>query len=228
MKTIFKKMTINAITSLVLFVALASCKEECYDDPVFPKIVTDEIINVPLFVEDENGQLPANDDAKLFEIRKKNPVVDREGKQLTFGEFSTVRGTLTVEGRENGTRVSLDLTGLIPNALYTVWNVTFHEPGFDPSKEENNIRGVGVIGKGDGSESYFRASPSGTGTISAFTPKGLLSMFGDIAAHPFEDEVEWHIVGAYHMDDLSHGPDLGPDGTVVEQFAFVFKPKTQP
>jgi hypothetical protein len=154
-------------------------------------------------------------------------VVDGDGKQLTFGEFSTVRGTLTVEGREGGTRVALDLTGLIPNALYTIWNVTFHEPGYDPSIEENNIRGVGVIGKSDGSASYFRASPTGTGKISAFTPQGALSMFGEIAAHPFEDEVEWHIVGAYHMDDKTHGPDLGPDGTVVEQFAFIFKPQHQ-
>jgi hypothetical protein len=179
-------------------------------------------------VEDENGQLPTEENAKLFEIRKKNPVVDTYGKQLTFAEFSTVRGTITVEGREGGTYVSLDLTGLIPNGLYTIWNVTFNEPGFDPSKEENNIRGVGVIGKGDGSESYFKASPSGTGHISAFTPQGPLSMVGEIAAHPFADEIEWHVVGAYHMDDQSHGPDLGPDGTVVEQFAFTFNPQGQP
>ena len=224
MKTILKKMTINAICSLALFVTLASCEDDPDDLPPYSKIVTDEIITVPIFVEDESGQLPTNEDAKLFEIRKKNPVVDRGGKQLTFGEFSTVRGTLTVEGRENGTRVSLDLTGLIPNALYTVWNVTFNEPGFDTSIEENNIRSLGVIGKKDGSESYFRASPMGTGKISAFTPAGPLSMFGEIAAHPFEDEIEWHIVGAYHMDDKTHGSDLGPDGTAVEQFAFIFKP----
>lgn len=226
MKTIINKITLYVITCLVLFITLSSCDDD-KDGPVFPRIEKDEIITVPIFVENESGQTPVEENDMLFEIRKKNPVVDRNGKQLTFGEFSTVRGKISIEGQEGGTRVSLELTGLIPNGLYTIWNVTFHEPGFDPTKEENNIRGVGVIGKSDGSESYFRASSAGTGSISAFTPAGALSMFGNIAAQPFKDEVEWHIVGAYHMDDLSHGPDLGPDGTAVEQFAFTFKPQGQ-
>jgi hypothetical protein len=31
------------------------------------------------------------------------------------------------------------------------------------------------------------------------------------------------VVGAYHIDGQSHGPSLGPDGTEVEQFGFIFK-----
>jgi hypothetical protein len=71
MKTIFKKMTLHAIGSLVLFVALVSCEEDDGGDACYTEIVTDEIITVLLFVEDENGQLPVDENAKLFEIRKK-------------------------------------------------------------------------------------------------------------------------------------------------------------
>ena len=30
---------------------------------------------------------------------------------------------------------------------------------------------------------------------------------------------------AYHIDSQTYGPDLGPDGTVVEQFGFIFRAK---
>ena len=31
------------------------------------------------------------------------------------------------------------------------------------------------------------------------------------------------VVGAYHLDGQTHGATLGPDGTAVEQFGFIFK-----
>lgn len=222
MKTLIKNLTKSILPILVI--AIAGCDDNDENLPT-QRIVTDEIITVPLFVVDGNGNAPTGPETMLFEIRELNPVVDTEGKQLSFEEFSTVRGTAIIEGIEGGTRVSLNLTGLVPNGLYTLWNVTFKEPGFDPSLEDMNLIGLGVVGKNDGSESYFRASPTGTGQITAFTPEGPLSMMGGIAAHPFSQEVEWHLVGSYHMDDQTHGPDLGPDGTVVEQFAFIFKPE---
>jgi hypothetical protein len=48
-------------------------------------------------------------------------------------------------------------------------------------------------------------------------------MQGSIGACALTDEFEWHVVGAYHIDGQSHGPSLGPDGTAVEQFGFIFK-----
>jgi hypothetical protein len=220
------KRTIKNVAKSILpllAVAITGCQKSD-DSPSAPRIETDGIITVPIFIEDENGDAPASAETQLFEIRKHNPVLDTYGKQLSLGEFSTANGTAIIEGKEGGTQVTLNLAGLIPNGLYTIWNVTFASPGFDPSMEGMNLIGLGVLGTSDGSENYFRASASGTGQISAFTPTGPLSMQGEISEHPFLQEVEWHLVGAYHMDDKSHGPDLGPDGTVVEQFAFIFKP----
>ena len=37
------------------------------------------------------------------------------------------------------------------------------------------------------------------------------------------DNFEWHLVGAYHIDGRVYGPDLGPDGTVAEQFGFIHR-----
>jgi hypothetical protein len=221
MKRTIKKILTSILP--LLAVAISGC-EKSDESPSYPGIETDGIITVPIFIEDENGDVPADMDTRVFETRKHNPVVDTEGKQLSLGEFSTVKGTATIVGKAGGTQVTLNLTGLIPNGLYTVWNVTFASPGFDPSVEGMNIIGLGVIGKIDGSENHFRASATGTGQIAAFTPSGPLSMQGEISEHPFVQEVEWHLVGAYHMDDKAHGPDLGPDGTAVEQFAFIIKP----
>ena len=59
--------------------------------------------------------------------------------------------------------------------------------------------------------------------MSAITEAGPLSAMGSIGACAPTDQFEWHVVGAYHIDGQSHGAVLGPDGTAVEQFGFIFK-----
>jgi len=80
-----------------------------------------------------------------------------------------------------------------------------------------------VIGPPDGSRSVFPSSPKGKGQVVTTTPGGDLSMFGDIASCALAGEVEWHVVAAYHIDGETHGGDLGPDGSAVEQVAFIFR-----
>ena len=184
------------------------------------EIIKTDVLPVSLFVEDQNNQIPSDDGTLLFENRTHAPILDRNESQLTWGDFRSVGGTIIVQGLDEGTTISLSMNGLIPNGLYTVWNVTFKSPGF--SLEEDNLIGVGVMGSKDGSESFFRADENGNGTFTGSVESGALSMMGQIEKYPFKDEVEWHVVGSYHMDDQTHGPDLGPDGTVVEQFAFIF------
>ena len=83
--------------------------------------------------------------------------------------------------------------------------------------------GIGALGLPAGTQNVFRASAAGDGSISATTSAGPLSMQGSIGACALTDEFEWHVVGAYHIDNASHGASLGPDGTAVEQFGFIFK-----
>ena len=117
--------------------------------------------------------------------------------------------------------MTLHLSRLIPRGVYTIWNVVFKEPGFEPTFA--NLIGLGALGVPSGTQNVFRASASGEGAVSAITEAGALSMKGSIGACAPNDEFEWHVVGAYHLDGQSHGASLGPDGTAVEQFGFIFK-----
>jgi hypothetical protein len=190
-----------------------------------PDVNTD-IVNVPLFIADADGNTPAEPDALIFEGRMGNPLLAPDGHQLTLAEWNAVQGSAWVECIDEGTRVILQLTGLIPNGVYTGWSVTFKAPGFvTPTLEglEENMIGLGALGKNDGSESAFIASATGEGFISAIVPPGPLSIIpGEIGGCAL-DEFEYHVVGTYHIDGQTYGADLGPDGTLAEQFAFVFK-----
>jgi hypothetical protein len=186
-----------------------------------PTARSTDIVHVPFFIQDAAGQLPAAASTPLFEARKRNPVLTPAGRQITFGEFEAVEGSAVVQCMPGGTQVTLQLRNLIPNGVYSIWNLVFNPPGFDPSFA--NLSGIGAAGSSAGSENTFRASASGDGTLTALTAGGPLSMQGSIGACALTDEFEWHVVGAYHIDGQSHGPSPGPDGTSVEQFGFIFK-----
>ncbi|WP_422106595.1 hypothetical protein [Winogradskyella sp.] len=182
-----------------------------------------DVITVPFFIQNDTGNTPTNPNELIYEIRENEPIVDTDGNHMSFGEFSTVEGSITVTCLRNGVDIDVTLSGLVPHGVYTLWHVTFNEGGIDPTQDMLNIRGIGAIGAGDGLDNFFIASPNGTANISAFSPTpSNLSMIGDIKDCPLYNEEEWHIVGSYHLDGKTYGPDLGPDGTVVEQFAFVF------
>jgi hypothetical protein len=179
------------------------------------------VVHIPFFIQDAGGQVPFVPGTPLFEVRTHSAVVAPTGRQITLAEFAAVEGTVSVECGPRGTDVTLQLRNLIPNGVYTIWNVVFKAPGFDPTF--SNLIGLGALGSTSGTQSVFRASATGQGSITGTTAAGPLSMQGSIGACALTDEFEWHVVGAYHIDGQSHGPSLGPDGTAVEQFGFIFK-----
>jgi hypothetical protein len=182
---------------------------------------SNDVIHIPFFVRDAGGQAPAASSTPLFEVRKHNAVVAPTGRQITMAEFAAVEGSAAVRCVARGTEVTLQLRNLIPNGVYTIWNVVFKAPGFDPTFA--NMIGLGALGSPGGTQNVFRASGIGDASLSATTSAGPLSMQGSIGACALTDEFEWHVVGAYHIDGQSHGASLGPDGTAVEQFGFIFK-----
>ncbi|TAI49570.1 hypothetical protein [Flagellimonas allohymeniacidonis] len=215
-----------AAASLALLVL--SCSDDGGEDPlpVEPPVseVLEEVITVPFFIENDMGAMPTSPDEVIYEIRDKEPIRDMDGNHMTFGDFSTVTGRIEVTCENNGVFIDVTLSGLVPNGVYTLWHVTFNDGGADPSQDMLNIRGIGAVGKGDGSDNFFIASPTGQAHITALSPTPAdLSMIGDIKDCPLTNEEEWHVVGSYHMDGKTWGEELGPDGTVVEQFGFVFK-----
>ena len=213
---------ISFCLAIGLFLTSCSDDNETVIETPVPEATSDAVVNIPFFVVNANGELPSSPDDLLFDVRMKNPILAPDGHQVTWAEYSAVRGNISVECMDEGTYVNFRVTGLIPDGVYTVWNVTVKEPGFDPSAEMFNITGIGAAGRGDGSDNTFIANPDGTAEITIVSPGGDLSMFGEIGNCGLTDQFEWHVVGAYHIDGKTYGPDLGPDGTVVEQFGFIF------
>lgn len=160
-------------------------------------------------------------------------VVDGEMGQLTWGQFRDVDGRIRVKCLENGTHVSLHLSGLVPKALYTVWVVVFAEPGFVNDRNLGvalqNMVGFAPLGRNDGSENAFRPSASGEGQVTAIDeparfPMGNLGPAGskgDGTNNCLLDHFEVHFVGGYHLDDENQGSKFRPNA--VEQFAFIAK-----
>ena len=208
-----------ATATLLGLLFTAGCDSNSPAEEPLAEARHDAPLAVAFFAVDEAGQpidpATVDDGTPVYEIRQNNPVLTPEGEAVTWGLFSSVYGSASVRCHAGGTTISVDLRGLIPGGLYTIWNVTFSAGG--------ELIGVGVVGPPDGSGNVFRASADGTGRLSATTAGGDLSMIGSIGGCALLDEAEWHLVGSYHLDDQSHGPDLGPDGTAIEQFAFLFK-----
>lgn len=151
------------------------------------------------------------------------------GNHVTWGEFSNVTGKADVVCMEKGTLAALELDGLIPNGLYTIWNIVLGPPGFDGSLESlgASIVGANPLGLNEGTRNDFRASSTGHGFVSAITPPESMLRLGSEDIRGIKacalDEFEYHVVGAYHIDDLTHGIGPGPIGTAVDQFGFVFR-----
>lgn len=204
-----------------LLTITAGCGSDDGETPLAGPKQNQDIVHVPLFIRGATGQAPKDPTEPLYEARKNNPIMAPDGHQVTLAEFNKPTGSATVSCTKSGTRAVLDLHGLVPNSVYTAWNVVFKAPGFDPMF--TNMIGLGAIGAGDGSHNMFRSSPVGDGHVEATTPGGSLSMMGAIAGCALTDEFEWHVVAAYHIDGQDHGAQLGPDGSAVEQVGFMFK-----
>lgn len=170
---------------------------------------------VTAFLADKDGKAITN--PLIFESRKNNPINAPDGHQLTFAEFNSVQGTISVRCMNKGTRAVINLTGLIPNGVYTIWLLVF---GPDPSK---GPIAVGALGQSDGSGNAFTADEDGVAVISATNPGGDLSASGSIGNCWLTDQDEVHVVGAYHLDGKTNGTSPGPPGSFVEQFAFPFR-----
>ena len=122
---------------------------------------TSEIEHLALFIQDANGLLPTDASAPLFEARLHHPILAPDGHQVTLAEFNAVAGEKSVKCVAQGNHVVLQLHHLIPNGVYTIWNVVFKAPGFDPTFA--NLIGLGALGSPAGTQNVFRASAAGEG-----------------------------------------------------------------
>ena len=73
-----------------------------------------------------------------------------------------------------GTRLTLDVSGLIPNGVYSVWSDFYKAPGLTP--DFANSIAFGAFGATDGNQNTFTASAIGTAHFEGIQPPGPMSL----------------------------------------------------
>jgi hypothetical protein len=171
-------------------------------------------------IEEENRQLPTNDADLVWDNRGHTPVSAPDGHQVTFGEFNKVYGQAEVASSPQGTSITIQLGGLIPNGQYSLWILTFKVPGFHGNYV--NLIGNGALPVNNGTDNTFTASSNGSASISATMRAQSLSLL-----------VQWVVAYVlnmrctswprYHSKNLIHNGTPGDPGTWVTQFMFPFR-----
>jgi hypothetical protein len=145
-------------------------------------------------------------------------ILAPDGHQVTLAEYVNLSGSVAVKCINEGTHSVLHVSGLIPHGIYTLWYVVPNAVRPPP------FLMVGPAGTDDGSQNRFDASASGEGEISNITPAGQFAFVPGNFPSCALTLREFHLVGAYHIDQRTWGPNPGNGGgTVIDSFAFVYK-----
>jgi len=189
-------------------------------EPEFPPSVEYEQ-QVEEFGEPAEEYLEPHGAESLLDSRRL--IVDPNGEAVSWGRYSTPEGTATIAGgREDidSAAVSLELEGLIPGGIYTVWVVhrpTWHRP----------------LGGNAGEENVLLADAGGNGELGVVDQPDELTLppgataddeTGDdpipITVSPLDQVEEFVLVGAYHYDNRTWDSQPGP--FFVPQFTIPF------
>lgn len=161
---------------------------------------------------------PLDPDTLVYGINSDPPgaVLGPDGHHYTLGEIQQVSGVAQIERLPNdeGTQLTIDVTGLIPNGVYTVWGAYFTDTRFNydpllPNFPDNVA--IGSIGANDGSEARFDADANGTATFTAVIPPGPLSIAGEAPPYVLDGYSDFAFVGVYHIDGQTYGTVPGPN-----------------
>jgi hypothetical protein len=177
------------------------------------------IDHLPGLVEDIYGNLNPNiaDDAVIYNALSHVMIKDRKGDPVTYSDYMNVKGLVILGCSDNGTEASLKMVNLLPNSLYSMWVQIFKAPGYDGTL--NNLIGYGRLS----TQNTFKASHTGSGTLSVTMPTGPLSITGSLDNCLVNCGYEYHIVGVYQSDNNSCGAYPCLEGHYIEEFRFVLK-----
>ena len=212
----------SLITPMLILISLLCMLPACVTDleDISPLGFSQKMKVLPFYVNDAAGNRPLDSQKKIYTHKEDNPIVAPNGHHLTWGEFISISGSVHATCTDHGTLIDLTAYGLIPNGIYSLWNVLANAPGIDPDYIGYNIIGKGAAGNGEGLDNVFTAGPDGTAQITVLSPGGKLSMFGEMESCALAEDAVCYVVGCYHIDGKTHGKTQGPVGKAVEQFAF--------
>jgi len=147
------------------------------------------------------------------------PLIAPDEHHITLGEWQKAKGNALIKCGQRGTHVVLQVSGLIPNGVYTVWVATFQAPGLTP--DFANLIGLGALGAPDGSDNVILASSQGTAQLSVFHPAGDFSIFG--SSDCLSEEFEVLLWLPLHLDGQTHGGVPGDECQLGFQGGFRFR-----
>jgi hypothetical protein len=194
----------------------------CYARPAAAQSRTAPILPHFLHIADESGNpvsslqgLP-DPSTPLYDLNTDpvEPILAPDGRPITIGEWGGIDGEATLTRMPNGTELKMEMTGLVPGGVYTVWRAYFGGERFNYSQLAPNFpqnTGVGAIGAIDGSDSRLDADESGNATFSAMIPSGPLSVRGEAPAWALDGVSDFAVVAIYHKDGIPWGPVAGPN-----------------
>ena len=132
---------------------------------------------------------------------------------LTLGEWLAASGTASYACREEKGMLSAEFSNLVPNGLYTMWTFYLPTPSTDPFTTYDI-----PIGARDGSESVFRASPSGAADFDLTFEPCLQGTGSQLASG---------LAIAYHSDGKSYGHEPGSMGDKTHVHLFALLPSSE-
>lgn len=210
-----------AVSSFVLPVSAKHERKTVYFEPATYSVVDE-------FGEHPTDQTPSGTplyDAYVFESDDSEDHEDSalrapDGTHVTWNRFNDVHGSATLKCVQKGTHVTVHAWDLFDQGLYTVWVAIL---------DGDTVVGAAPLGPNDGSQSEFRASASGRGSLVAIDESAPLTadtsddpLYADYVTPTclLDSEYTVEIAGAYHYDDMVHGSQPRPNA--VEHFSALF------
>jgi hypothetical protein len=134
-------------------------------------------------VVDAAGMPPTVPNAPLFRAGT-NPLVPltrSNGDPITLADFTNVTGQIDIAARTGGgTDVSVDVQGLFPGELYSVWAGYWADPGFPFGPR---IAFGAVSQMGDGSDNFMVADANGTISLNLAQREGPMTVHGSAPSY---------------------------------------------
>jgi hypothetical protein len=209
LKAVNQAVRIGSVRGSIMFIGIIATAQ-----PAAPQQFTGSV-QVPLNpLVDANGN-PATDQATPLYSSLQNPreaVLAPDGHHITLAEWLEVGGVGQITRTPQGTQLRLELTGLVPNGVYTTWSFLFTDRPFNFAPIINTPQsvGMGAVGAIDGSESILRADAKGAATYVATIRPGPLSIKGEAPSWILNGFSSYAVVGVYNIDGQTYGRVPGP------------------
>lgn len=141
---------------------------------------------------------------------------------MTLNEWKAARGTAQISCSNGVTNYQLEFSGLIPNGVYTLWNLILKKPQRPTDKLSfaNDFLGMGALK--DGESNILIASAEGDAEAELSVDAGALSMFGTTPACAITETDGFVIVLDYHINQQTYGGTPGPDHQDIGHLLFFY------